>query len=100
MGKKPPVAKSNGAPKFSVPSFGGKKPSQPAVTKPKAVKKSVPNKPSITKMASSTSSVPLLYLPELSNKQNVEVIQVRRKDGSFSVKMVPKGGSLPQWYKK
>merc|ERR1712032_1079675 len=98
--KKPPAVKSNSAPKFSVPSFGGKESSKPTGTTTKvAKKKPSSNKPTITKMASSTSSVPLLYLPGSSNTQNVEIVQERRKDGSFSVKMIPKGGSLPQWYK-
>merc|ERR1712232_1098128 len=114
--KKPPAAKNTsiGGPKFSLPSFGGKESSKSIGLSSKtevAVKKipmkeplvskdtSSASKRTITKMSSSTSSVPILYLPELSNTKNVEVIQERRKDGSFSVKMVPKGGSLPKWYK-
>merc|ERR1711933_24977 len=59
-------------------------------------------KDKVTKMSNKTSSVPIFYLPKLSNPNSkcVEVIRTPRKNGSFEVKMVSKGGSLPKWYSR
>merc|ERR1740121_805793 len=104
------------ATKFSLPSFGGKKgPSndkKPSTTKLNVKKMAPPSKPiilnekpsapkdKVTKMSNKTSSVPVFYLPKLSTSQCVEVIRIPRKNGSFEVKMVSKGGSLPKWYRR
>merc|ERR1711933_3935 len=118
IGKSEEVKKTSAATKFSFPPFGGRKKvsndKKPSTTNIDLKKVASPSKtivlnetPSapkdkVTKMSNKTSSVPIFYLPKLSNPNSkcVEVIRTPRKNGSFEVKMVSKGGSLPKWYSR